>query len=362
MNAPTVEKAAVATQKKRRALPALGQYSYIFIFIALFIVYYLVSGQLRWTGVTNILRHSAVVGLLSLGMGYIIITGDIDLSVGAILGSVASFGCLIFNLMQLNSFSVGGSVLLTVLFCLLGGTLLGFINGVLIGKMKLPAFIVTLASQLIFRSAAQYTCRILPNDLKGVSGNSFKMIIGPARDAMYKFGNGQVLTLPVAGFIFVGVAIVLVYISTCTKYGKRLFAIGSNVKAAHMAGVNVAWTRVSVFTLMGLLCGIGAALWLCMQGNVDPATTGVNNEMFAIAAVVLGGISMSGGKGRVVGIIFGTLSYTVIDKIIAALNVDSLINNAIKGTILLIAILLQVGLPALRRHMGTRRGSAPVSR
>ena len=85
-----------------------------------------------------------------------------------------------------------------------------------------------------------------------------------------------------------------------------------------------------------------------MQSNVDPATTGVNNEMFAIAAVVLGGISMSGGKGKLVGVIFGALSYTVIDKIIAALNVDSLINNSIKGAILLVAIIIQVIGPRLR--------------
>jgi len=326
---------------KKKARFSIGQYSYILIFLVLFLVYYKVSGHLQWTGVTNILRHSAVVGTLSFGMGLIIITGDIDLSVGAILGCVASFGCLIFNLTD--------SILLTLLFCLAFGTLLGFFNGAMIGKFKLPAFIVTLATQLIYRSVSQYVCNILPNDIKGVSGNTFKMLTTDSRNAMYAFGNGQILGLPTCGVIFLLIAVLLIYVSTSTKYGKRLYAIGSNVRAAHMAGINVEWNRVSVFTLTGLLAGIGAFLWLAMQGNVDPATTGINNEMFAIAAVVLGGIAMSGGKGRLVGVIFGALSYTVIDKIIAAVKVDSLINNAIKGAILIVAITIQVVGPQIKR-------------
>ena len=335
-------------QKKHRSF-SIGQYSYVLIFAALFIVYFITSkGQLRWTGVTNIFRHTAVVGMLSLGMGLAIIIGEIDLSVGAIMCCDACAGCVLFNALVGASFPVWLIFLIVVLFCFVFGTLLGFFNGILIGKLGLPAFIVTLASQLIYRSVSQYCSRALPAEVTGDPSNNYKMVQGPARDAMYSFGNGKVLTLPVCGLIFILLAVVLIYISVNTKYGKRLFAIGSNSKAAHMAGVNVEWTKVSVFALTGLLCGIGSAMWLCMQSNVDPATTGMNNEMFAIAAVVLGGISMSGGKGKLVGVIFGALSYTVIDKIIAALNVDSLINNSIKGAILLIAIIIQIIGPQLR--------------
>ena len=341
----------MSTQKaesKKRSF-SIGQYSYALIFIALFIVYYLVSSSLTWTGVTNILRHSAVIGVISFGMGLVIITGDIDLSVGSMLGCVASFGCLIFNLTN--------SILLTLLFCLVAGTLLGFFNGIMVGKLKLPAFIATLATQMIYRSVAQYTCNSLPNDIKGVAGNTFKMLMTDARNAMYGFGNGHILGLPTCGVIFLIIAILMVYITTSTKYGKRLFAIGSNVKAAHMAGVNVEWNRVSVFTITGLLAGIGAFMWLAMQGNVDPATTGASYEMYAIAAVVLGNISMSGGKGHFVGIIFGTLSYTVIDKIIAAVKVDSLINNTIKGSILIVAITIQVFGPQIKNAIVARKSA-----
>ena len=335
---------------------SLGRYLYVFIFVALFIVYYLVSSSLTWTGITNILRHSAIIGLISFGMGMVIVTGDIDLSVGSMLSFVASFGCIIFNLTD--------SILLTLLFCIVCGTLLGFLNGMMVGKAGMPAFIATLATQLIFRSIAQYTCNSLPNETKGVPGNTFKMITrtiegsdaASARDILYDFGNGKILTLPTCGVIFLLIAVFLVYMTTSTKYGKRLFAIGSNVRAAHMAGINVAWNRVSVYTITGLLVGIGAVMWLAMQGNVDPATTGNGYEMYAIAAVVLGNISMSGGKGHFVGIIFGTLSYTIIDKIIAAIKVDSLINNAIKGMILIIAIVIQICGPRLRDYLASKKG------
>ena len=352
------------TLVKRKKSFNLGQYSFVLIFAALFLIYFFVNfkngqSQLKWTGVTNILRHSAIVGLLSYGMAMIIITGDIDLSIGAILGCVSSFGCVIANMMQNLAVPTAVGVLATVLFCLVTGTLLGFLNGVFVGKLKLPAFIVTLATQLIFRSVAQYSSRILDPIYKGATANTYRVANGGIRDAMYGFGNGQILKdslgLPITGIIFLLIGILLIYVTTSTKYGKRLYAIGSNTKAAHMAGVNVEWTRVSVFTLAGLLCGVGAALWICQQGAVDPATTGVNNEMFGIAATVLGGIAMSGGKGKLFGVIFGAMSYTLIDKIIAALNVDSLINNSIKGLILLIAIVIQILGPQIKNVIAAKK-------
>jgi len=337
---------------KKKSNFSISQYSFILIFVVLFLIYYFVSGQLKWTGVTNILRHSAVVGTISLGMGLIVITGEIDLSVGAILGCVASFACVFFNVLTAAGLPVWLIFLLTVLFCIIGGTLLGFINGALVGKLKLPAFIVTLATQLIYRSASQYASRVLDRSLTGESTNNFAMVRDSgAYQPMYDFGNSKIpgVEIPTVGMIFIIIAIIIVYISTSTKYGKRLYAIGSNAKAAHMAGIGVEINKVSVFTLTGLLCGIAAAMWLCMQGKVDPATIGVSNEMFAIAAVVLGGISMAGGKGKMIGVIFGALSYTIIDKIITALNVDSLINNSIKGAILLVTIIIQAFGPKLRQ-------------
>lgn len=354
------------TLVKRKKSLNLGQYAYVLIFIALFLFYYLRSDGLTVTAVTNILKHATIAGILSYGMAMIIITGDIDLSVGAILCAVASFGCVFANFLTEKGVAPGLGVLLTVLFCLVGGTLLGLLNGVLIGKVKLPAFIVTLATSLIFRSVAKYsaTDAITSKLMRGESANTYAMnrveTADGIRERMYEFGQLRLfdgsLKLPVLGLIFIIIGIILIYVTTSTKYGKRLYAVGSNAKAAHMAGINVERTRVSVFTITGLLCGIAAALWLCDKAKVDPATAGINNEMYAIAAVVLGGISMSGGKGKLIGVIFGALSYTLIDKIIVALEIkSSLINDSIKGLILLIAIMIQILGPQIKNVIASKK-------
>lgn len=218
------------TLKTKRQKFSISQYSYVLIFLALFILYYIVNHGLKWTGITNILRHSAVVGVISLGMGIIIITGEIDLSVGAILACVASFGCVLFNVMNNAGLPVAVIFLLTVLFCLVSGTLLGLFNGILIGRVKLPAFIVTLATQLIYRSVCQYASRALDKTLTGASANSYSMIRAQvesginARDAMYNFGNSKIpgVEIPTVGLIFLLAAVILVYVTTSTKYGKRM--------------------------------------------------------------------------------------------------------------------------------------------
>lgn len=142
--------------------------------------------------------------------------------------------------------------------------------------------------------------------------------------------------------------ILFVYISTSTKFGKKIYAIGSNQKGAAMTGINVSLNKTIVFVIAGILAGIGSFLWIAMNGSADPATTGSSYEMYAIAAVVLGGISMSGGKGKCLGILFGAMSYTIIDKIIVALKMDSLINDSIKGIILILVILIQAAGPKLK--------------
>lgn len=136
-----------------------SQYSFIFVLIAIFIVFALTSSKLTWSGVMNIFRHSAVVGILALGMGLICLTGEIDLSVGSMMAFVAGLGVVVYNLT--------GSILLTLVCALLLGAAFCVVNGVLVGVVEMPAFIVTLATMLIYRSIAQYLCQHLPKKLIG---------------------------------------------------------------------------------------------------------------------------------------------------------------------------------------------------
>ena len=317
----------------------IGNYSFVMIFLVILAAYLIINGKATtFNGVMNILRHSAVVGILSFGMGMVIITGGIDLSVGSMLALVGGMGVVVFN--------GTSSILLTLLLCLGVGALLGFFNGILIGKVKMPPFIVTLATMLIYRSISQYYLRTLTLSIYSMDASN------PAFDAIYKFGQTKVFGfIPMAGIVLLVVTVIMVFISTSTKFGKTVYAIGSNERAARLAGISVEWTQVAVYTITGLLCGISTFMWLAMNGSVDAATIGKSNEMYAIAAVVIGGISMSGGKGKLLGVLFGAMSYTIIDKIISSLGLDALINDSIKGSILLVAVFVQIAIPAIRARL-----------
>lgn len=322
----------------------MSRYSFIFVFVVIFIVYALTSSSLTWSGVMNIFRHSAVIGVIALGMGLVCLTGEIDLSVGSMLAMVSGFSVVVYN--------VTGSILATLLFALVLGGVSGLINGLFVGGLEMPAFIVTLATMLIYRSIAQYVCQHLPRDLAGGGSSIYKLMTDNASfQTFYQIGNGKLATFPYVGLILVLMTIFFIYISTSTKYGKKVYAIGSNQKGAAMTGIHVPLVKISVFVIAGILVGLGAFLWIAMNASADPATTGNSYEMYAIAAVVLGGISMSGGRGHCLGIIFGAMSYTIIDKIIVALKMDSLINDAIKGVILIAVILIQVAGPKVKRKL-----------
>ena len=321
-------------------------YSFVLVFLVIYIVYASVSGGFALGAAMNVFRHSAVIGVIAIGMGIVCLTGDIDLSVGSMLAFVAGFSVVVFN--QTNS------IPLTLLFAVLFGALCGLINGVLVGIVQMPSFIVTLATMLIYRSLSQYACQHIPAELIGNGSSVFRMSNAlDSYQAFYAFGNDKVAgIMPIVGLIMVLMVVLFVYICTSTKFGKKIYAVGSNARAAHLAGINVSAMRTLVFIIAGALVGLGAFLWIAMNASADPATTGKSYEMYAIAAVVLGGIAMSGGKGRILGVLFGAMSYTVIDKIIIALKMDSLINDTIKGVILIVVILIQVAGPQLKARFG----------
>ena len=208
----------------------------------------------------------------------------------------------------------------------------------LIGRLKMPAFIVTLATMLMFRSIAQ---TIMNSNKWTIYQLNAKL---SQWQTLWKIGNASMpaIRIPYMVIIFLIVVILMTYVTTNTKFGKRVYAIGSNEKAAHLSGINVWQTRIVVYAIGGILIGFATFLYVANVGSVDPATSGKNYELYAIAGVVIGEISMSGGKGRLSGVLFGAMSFTIIDKIITALGLNPLINDTIKGGILLLAIGVQM--------------------
>ncbi|MDR0451985.1 MAG: ABC transporter permease [Treponema sp.] len=303
------------------------RYSYVAIFIAIFITFVVVSKNLTWSSVMLVLRQSAVIGIIGFGMALVILVGDIDLSVGSGLVLISGLTVMVYNATDGNSF--------VALLAALGmGTAAGFFNGLLVGLAKMPPFIVTLATMLIFRSMALYISDSKLYELDS-SKDSFRTL-------HYGFGNSSFLTVPIVGIMFLLVACAIIYLCTSTKYGKKIYALGSNARAARLAGINTEWLKVSLFVICGLLVGFSAFVNAAMNRSVSPATTGQTFEMFAIAGIVLGGISMSGGKGHTAGIIFGTMSFTMVSRIIDAFELSTTMNNTVKGIILLLAIALQM--------------------
>ena len=231
-------------------------------------------------------------------------------------------------------------------------------NGVLVGCAKMPPFVVTLGTMLIYRSLTLSVVRSIDPAISGSSSSQFAMISDNSNYEFLrmKFGTGKLalgsFSIPYITFVFVLMVIIFVIIANRTKYGKSVYAVGSNEKSARLAGINTTWVKVSVFILTGLMVGVASVIQACKIGNVTPASSGQSYEMYAIAAVVLAGINMAGGRGNMLGVIFGALSYTTINFIIVsipALSVD--IQDTFQGLVLIIVILIQTIGPVIKESI-----------
>lgn len=317
-------------QKKSEILKNLWHdYNFIIIFLIIFIAFLIVNGSATsWTSITNIFLHSAILGTIALGMGLVVLTGDFDLSVGSSFVFVGGLTIIVYN--------QAGSIFVALLFAVAAGAICGLVNGILVGRFKMPSFIVTLATMLIFRSISQYMMNEMGETRYRVDASL------DSYQNLFRFGNGNVLTIPNLAIVFLILAVAIIYMTTSTKFGKNIYALGSNEKAAMLAGVSVVATRIKMFVMCGALTGMAAFLKIAKDTSFDPATSGKSFELYAISAVVIGGLSLSGGKGKIVGIIFGTMAFTLIDKIITALGMNALLNDTVKGMILLIAVGIQM--------------------
>ena len=289
----------------------------------------------------NILRNNAPVGIIALGMTFVIISGGIDLSVGSTLVAVGAMVMMVVDGSAtglLAGMGITGvpAYIIAIAVGLVFGALLGWLNGVLIAHGKLPPFIATLGTMQIFRSVTQHlTQHANPSVPKG-----FLQI------ANLKIGSFYIMPI----LYWLAIAAVLYVVSKRTTFGRHVFAVGSNIRTARLSGINVNKVKRRIYMLTGMLVAIAAIIQVSRIGSMDYASAGSGYEMDAIAAVIVGGTSMSGGKGRILGVVFGSMSFTIIDKIITALGLNPLINDTIKGAILLLAIAVQM-LPMITQKL-----------
>ena len=318
---------AAATTKNKINFKEFG----IFIaFFALVIVLMIISPDAfaKPRNLINIIKQASVNGILSCGMMFVIISGGIDLSAGSTIAfaGVAAAYC---------AQNPDGGILVPILAALAAGAIVGLINGFGVAYLNLPPFVITLATMTGIRGLAL----ILSN------GSPVYGLNKPFEHMTSFFLFGKI---PLLAVYFILIVLFCGFILTKTVFGRRVYAIGGSETTAKVSGINVKRYKLAVYTICGVLAGIAGLLVASRTVQGSP-TAGEGYEMDAIAAVVIGGISMSGGKGKCLGILFGAMSYTIIDKIIVSLKMDSLINNAIKGIILLIVIMVQIVGPQIKQ-------------
>lgn len=302
----------------------LSENSALVALVALFIITACLKGQvfLNPRNILNIFMNNSIIGIIALGMTLIIITGGIDLAVGS---QLAAAGLIVITV--LNS---TGSIALSLLSAIIFGIVSGGFTGIMIAKFKIPPFIVTLGTLSIYRSVSQHFF------------NGGGIMAKNNQDAFIAIANTKIGgMISVIIIYWIVLAIIISVFSKKTAIGRHIYAVGSNEKATKLSGINVDRVKITAYIISGILVALAAIIEAARLGSMNSASSGLSYEMDAIAAVVIGGTSMSGGKGTIIGTVFGTLTLGVINNMMNLLGVPTFLVSAIKGVIIIVAVLLQ---------------------
>jgi D-xylose transport system permease protein len=330
---------------------------------------------------SNLFRQMAITGMLACGMVFVIIAGEIDLSVGSQLGLLGGVVAILTVNMGWGTWPSIGAVLVL-------GLLIGAFNGFVVTKMRVPSFIVGLGGMLAFRGVVLYitgssTIAPAPDDLimlgQGFVPPSISIWIGVliflgmvgltlrrrvrrgklglqqgalwidvarlAAIGLFIFGFVRILNdangIPIPVMILLGLLAVFTYVSTQTVFGRHIYAVGGNMEATRLSGVNVARVKLVVFSLMGLMCAFAGIITVARTGSGSPSA-GTGGELDAISACFIGGTSMRGGSGTVYGALIGALVMASLDSGMQLMDVDNSWQMIIKGVILALAVWVDV--------------------
>jgi len=295
-----------------RKNPALVGFIVLFILLSIF-----AESFFNISNIVNVLRQVSITAILGFGMTLVIISGGIDLSVGSIFA---------FSAVVMASIVKEGKVFLGIILGLLIGAIMGLFNGIVISKGKIQPFIVTLATMAIGRSLTLAYTQGIPISL---FPNSFRFI-----------GRGDILGIPVPVIIMFGVFFLVLYILKKTKLGLYIYSIGGNEEATRLSGINVDRYKIIVYTISGIFAAVSAMILTARLNSAQP-TFGQGYELDAIATVVLGGASLSGGSGGVLGTLFGALLLGTINNGMNLMNISPFYQDLVKGAIILLAVLLE---------------------
>ncbi|MWN31317.1 MULTISPECIES: ribose ABC transporter permease [unclassified Gilliamella] len=308
-------------QKKTFKNLLIEQKSLITLLVLIAIVSCLSDNFFTLNNFFNILQQTSINAVIAVGMTLVILTSGIDLSVGSIFALTGA----------ITASMIGADIspFIAIFVSLVLGWLLGGFSGFIIAKGKLQAFIATLVMMLILRGVTQVYTRGSPIST-GANDNS---------ELFEWFAFGRVLTIPVPILIMVIVFILAWYLLKYTRLGRYIYALGGNESATRLSGINVDRVKIIVYAISGLLCALASTIEVARLSSAQP-TAGTGYEMDAIAAVVLGGTSMSGGRGKIIGTLIGALILGFLNNGLNMLGVDAYYQMIVKGVVILLAVLV----------------------
>ncbi|MBE6065831.1 ribose ABC transporter permease [Clostridium cochlearium] len=273
---------------------------------------------LNVSNIMNVFTQVSVNAILAIGMSFVILTGGIDLSVGSTL---AISGAISASIIRATN-----SIFLSIIVALIIGAIIGLMNGVVVAKGKIQAFIVTLATMTIFRGVTMVYTNGTP-----ISGLSDKFML---------IGNKKILGyIPVPAIITIVVLIIAWYILSQTRYGRYVYALGGNEDSARLSGINTDKIKTLVYVICGITAALSGVITTSRVGSASP-NAGLGFELDAIAAVVLGGTSLAGGEGTVVGTIIGAMIIGVLNNGLNLAGVSAYYQSIVKGLVILLAVLI----------------------
>lgn len=311
-----------------------------FFFVIAVVAYQLIAGLAGGNGlqfpsflypsnIFNVMAQVTAVGIMALGMTIVMLAGGIDLSVGMMTSLVAIF---VAKAVMDWSIAPAAAVILVILLCVVLELIMGFI----IAWLNVESFIITLGGMISCRGIALLICHsqevAMNQNLKVFKTNIFDWF---STEAIKVFDRK--LNLPLYVLIFVALAILTWALLKYTRFGRRIYAVGNNPQAAFLSGINVKLTRLMAFALNGVFVGIGATMQL-VRVNTGIITVGQNLEIDVIAAVVIGGVAMSGGKGNVMGAFLGAILMGAITNAMTLMRLQSEWQFLVKGIIIIVAV------------------------
>src|SRR5689334_11770968 len=334
---PKSQGAELPRSRASRIVPLLSRYAPLVCLVLLIIVFtVLTDGRfLTRLNLFNVMRQISIEGLIAVGMTFVILTAGIDLSVGSLVAVAGLTAALIAKGSAATSFSLdtaeatGYGWFAAMMGAVAVGLLGGAIQGTAITKLKVPPFVVTLGGLSVFRGMALM-----------ISGSG---PISGFGDTYRWWGQGRVgpqwFAIPVPVIIFLSIAAIAFVVLRYTRYGRQVYAVGGNREAARLAGVNVERVLLSVYVIIGFLSGL-AGFVLSARLNSSEAVAGIGYELNVIAAVVIGGTSLFGGVGTILGTVIGSMLIGVLNNGLVLMNVNPYVQQITIGLILVSVVAL----------------------